>query len=289
MKKSPIHKIIKTTNRFLLLGLLAFQVACFPKPDPRWDQIPEAKKVEPYVRNKVCDYITKRSQELKSLRELSELRLNTDAGIQSLRLSLVFQTPNQLRFEVLPPAAALSLFIASSSDSKTLLLEPPKKKATEIEDPQNLMAKLLKVRILPQDFAYILSARIPPKYIARLCAPVTQESDTKAVEFFYSTDGPGVTIFDQETGQYWTVQMSSGLLRTALLRRTSDEWPVLAADFEEDDFSDPSQLYPRKVDLVFGNEVLFATLEPSIVKFNTAIPAALFDIKIPAGYKIEQK
>ena len=285
--KNPI--ITKLIKAFFLLSIPVLLSACFPRPDPRWEKIATASKITPQIKDKVCDYLAKRSNELKSLRELSQLQLNSDDAYSSLRLSLVFQTPNQLRFEVLPPAAALSLFIASSTPKQTLLLEPTKKLATKIQDPQDLMAKLLKVRIPPQDFAYILSARMPPKSLIRICSPTLEENETKGIFFFNSIDGPGVSILDYSNGEYWTVSMQSGLLRTALLRRARDEWPVLAADFEEDDFSDPSQLYPRRIDLVIGNELLFATLEPTIVKFNTAIPESLFNIQIPEGYRIEQK
>jgi outer membrane lipoprotein-sorting protein len=277
--------LIKPLRPFLILLLLFSLCACFPKPDPRWNQIESATKVSPQIKERTCQLLNARTNEISSLRALSEIVINSDSGVQSMRLSSVFSAPSKVRFEILPPAAAVALFIASSNENETLLLEPAKKQATKVQDPQDLIARLLKVRIMPQDLVYILSGRIPPRHLAKIC----EQSGTNEVEFFNSTDGPGVTIFDYQTGQYWTVSMGTGLLRTALIRRVTDDWPVIAADFEEDDFSDLKQLYPRRANLVLGNEALFARIEPSIVKFNTVIPSTLFELKIPGGYLVEEK
>ena len=172
--KQKYRKIIKSGFLFIVLFSL---LACVPKIDPRWNQIEQARVVTPQIKDKVCELIKKRTGELQSLRTLSDLRLNLDGSNQSLRLSLVFQTPNKVRFEVLPPAAALSLFIASSNEAQTLLLEPTKKKATTVSDPQDLMSRLLKIRLLPQDLVYILSARIPPRHLDRICASSVSASE----------------------------------------------------------------------------------------------------------------
>ena len=281
---------LKTLSSFVLYTVILFSfTACFPRIDPRWNQIDDAIPVTPEIRKKACEYLRKRSTELSSLRTLSEVNLSSSEGLQSVRMSLVYQKANSIRIEILPPGAALALFLASSTEAGTLLLEPTKKLATKISDPQEMVARLLKIRIAPSDLAYILSARVPPRHLDKICPILDQDLKSSKVAFYYSIDGPGVTIFDPESGQYWTVIMQSGLLRTALLRRVTDDWPVLAADFVEDDFADPSSLYPRQINLVLGNQVLQARLEPSIVKFNSAVPAALFELKVPGGYRVEEK
>lgn len=283
MKKLPILQKNNFLNySVLFISLLALN-ACFPKIDPRWSQIDKARPVTIQERTKACQLVQERTSEISSLRTLSEVTLNSDSGLQSLRLSLVFNSPTKIRFEILPPAQAVALYMATSSGAETLLIEPAKKEATKVKDSQDLVARFLKIRISPQDLAYILSARIPPRDLSRICSP------SDGAEFFYSIDGPGITAFDSQSGQYWTISMQSGLLRTALLRRVTDEWPVISADFEEDDFADPRQLYPRKIELVLGNEILFTRIEPSIVKFNTVIPDTLFEMKIPGGYTVVEK
>jgi|GEM_PF-4590644 len=218
--------------------------------------------------------------EIFNLRSLWRVILTHAGERTALRYAMVYQRPDCLRLEVLPPGIAQSLKLVVAKGGKAILLDIPEKTAYRGYSVEELLKKVFKVPLAEAGLASLLLARIPQHPLG--------PSDNNNWRAFYDETAESYTVFNQGRGEYYWLDKTDLLLRRVEMRNMFNDELVLRVGYD-DFFLSADVALPEKVFVQLPQEKLAVELGLVSINLNQKIADEMFEIEIPPHYRIKSK
>lgn len=220
------------------------------------------------------------TRQVSSLRALSRSTIEQGKSRSKVRHALVFEQPGKIHIETLPPVAAYALALLAGNEGKACYLDTTEKIAACADAASHLLQHSIGIALPAEDTLSLLAGRIPAKAFADL-------QSSSLVQLSRNHGEHDVLIRYGSKAYLWELDGGTGVLKRA---RIGDAFKprtfldIAYADFQVVD----GILLPRSVDLTVAREDLHIALRFTSLSCNGDYPDSLFEVKIPADYRVRK-
>ncbi len=213
-----------------------------------------------------------REEEITSFRALARVLLEVGGERRTIRQVIAFQRPGLLRIESIPLNSAYAFNILAADGSEVRFLDTTEKFAFVGPDNASTMQSLADIPLEIGALLGVLSGRVP---ISRVLSA--------GVEFFVDQQTGRRIILNEQSGELYMIDLSTGLLREVWLRDRFNA--KLRARLEFISYQDKNGVeVPAQFTIEIPGRETKMSYELASSSVNKPLPPKVFAIQIPEGY-----
>ncbi len=220
--------------------------------------------------------LTKRTQEIRSLRLLTDVQVTHDDERVDLRYVFLFEQPDRLRIEVLPRIGAYTLSLLVARAGETLYLDQNEKRAYRGLSDGSLVFKFLKVALRESDLMALLVGRVPARYLSPGLEHFSSVRET--------VDGGSYILSSLQGEITFLLDSKTLLLKEVYLLGLSGE--VVAHVRYGDENEQGGAKIPGAFSIELFKYDVLMNFKASNFKLNQNIPEKLFEATVPGDYYV---
>lgn len=255
-----------------MFGLIAAALlsSCAPRQRERpWS--PDEAPIDALEEAALVNRIAVQSEETRSFRALFKTTARRGGDIQSFRQAIVFEKPDSLRVEALPPQGALALHLLVSAGGTVTVVIPSEKRAVRGTSSTALFRQHLDLPFREGELIALVSGRV-------------ERSTFEAKRELRC--GATVCTARRLDGRYmWRFERSSGRLLSLSIRdplKLTERVRLRYAGHEAFD----GIVLPTHIVLELPQDGVEIDMQATVVKANQPIAHTLFEIAIPNDYEV---
>ena len=225
----------------------------------------------------IFEALARKDEQLRSLRALARIHATTPDGEVSYREAVVFVKPDRLRLEALPLQGAMTLSLAVLKGGEVRVLDPGAKHAVVGMDAEGLIRTHTKIPVAPAALMALLAGVVPQHAL--------REGEDRLRLFVDSAQKIYTLVRGDFVEYYRFDQQSLGLLE-AQLRRRFDDRLAAAVRYAP---ARPGLGGLRDLHIELPLEKTSVSLSWLSAVVNGAVAERLFEVEIPADYRVYRK
>jgi hypothetical protein len=255
-----------------LLFACVFVTGCAPRKLPAlWET--HTISIAPTESQELLTRLAKQGSELRTYRALFTTTLQRGRESASFRQAVVFERPDKLRIEALPPQGALSLDLLIARDGIVTALVPPEKQAQRGPSSTGLFRRYLDLPFRESEIMALVSGGLEDGVLAQGAEVRCGDNDCIALR----SDGRYRWRFKRDSGLLAEVSMRDALkLRERVIVRYGDYRAV------------NGRMLPGVITLQLPEDEVKVTMAATMLAAEQSINPRVFDVAIPSDYSIQE-
>ncbi len=256
----------------LLCVLILFVIsgcAYYPKPFLPEQELPRGEL------QRLAENIREQNRAVESFRGLSRTRITRNDEGGALRHAIVLAQPDRLRIDTLAPNTAYTLGLFLAVGQHILYIDPSEKTAYEGEG-ERLVQKAVGVPLSASELSSYIVGRVPVELLERGL------SEGKLQGY---ADDAGIVLVWDDFRYYWRIDPASLLLQEVQIRKPFSRKVVLGIDYDRTMPADGVAV-PQSYRMTMPSNDVVVELNFTSVSVNAPVPEAVFNVAVPAGYKV---
>lgn len=251
----------------LLCSMLS---GCAPqRRDAPW--LPDEVAVAPAEQAVFQERVVAQSREVASFRGLFKTSARRGEGASSFRQAIVFEQPDSVRIEALPPQGAVTLHLLVSHEGRVTVVIPGERRAIRGRSSTALFRQYLDLPFREAELMALISGRVE-RATFEAQSEVRCGKDLCAVR---RTDGRYVWRFERQSGRLISVSIRDPL-------KLSERVRVHYGGYHEFD----GVTVPKQLTLELPQDRVVIAMDAVMVRVNQPIQSALFEVAVPSDYSV---